>query len=85
MKTACRKSWPGDLFQVLNLTFDPCFNVKKMRSSHKKVLISPLLLVLWLQIVKTDHEKHRLWLTDRECLPYMCLFLHQSVRLFVRF
>ena len=24
----CRKSWPGNLFQVLNWTFDPCFKVK---------------------------------------------------------
>ena len=22
VKTTCRKSWPGNLFQVLNLTFD---------------------------------------------------------------
>ena len=22
MQTTCRKSWPGNLFQVLNLTFD---------------------------------------------------------------
>ena len=27
MKTTCRKSWAGNLFQLLNLTFDPCFNV----------------------------------------------------------
>ena len=52
MKTTCRKSWPGNLFQVLNLIFDPCFKVKS--GHHTK---SPLLLVLWLQNVKTDHEK----------------------------
>ena len=28
MKTTCRKSWPVNLFQVLNLTCDPCFMVK---------------------------------------------------------
>ena len=28
-----------------------------MGSSHQNVLISPLLLVLWLQNVTTDHEK----------------------------
>ena len=27
MKTTSRKSWPGNLFQVLNLTFDLCFKV----------------------------------------------------------
>ena len=26
--TICRKSWPGNLYQVLNFTFDPCFKVK---------------------------------------------------------
>ena len=28
VKTICRKSRPGNLSQVLNLTFDPCFKVK---------------------------------------------------------
>ena len=28
VKTICRKSWPGNLSHVLNLTFDPCFKVK---------------------------------------------------------
>ena len=28
MKTTCRKSWPANLWQVTNLTFDQCFNVK---------------------------------------------------------
>ena len=28
VKTTCRKSWPGNLFQVLNLSFDSCFKVK---------------------------------------------------------
>ena len=28
VKTTCGKSWPGNLFQVLNLTFDSCFKVK---------------------------------------------------------
>ena len=28
VKTTRRKSWPGNLFQVLNLTFDPCVKVK---------------------------------------------------------
>ena len=27
-ETTCRKLWPGNLFQVLNLAFDPCFKVK---------------------------------------------------------
>ena len=27
MKTTCKKSWPENLFQVVNLTFDPCFKV----------------------------------------------------------
>ena len=52
MKTLCRKSWPGNLFQVLNLTFDPFFKVKL--GHHTK---TSLLLVLWLQNVKTEHEK----------------------------
>ena len=49
MKTTCRKSWPGNLFQVLNLTFDPCF-----KGRHTKM---SLLLVIWLQNIKTDHQK----------------------------
>ena len=53
VKTTCRKSWPGNHFQMLNLMFDPCFKVKCCR--HTKT--SSLLLVLWLQNVKTDHEK----------------------------
>ena len=28
VKTTCKKSWPGRLFQLLNLTFNPCFKVK---------------------------------------------------------
>ena len=36
-----------------------------MGSSHENVLISPLLLVLWLQIVKTGHEKQSPW--SRDC------------------
>ena len=28
LKKICRKSWPGNLSQVLNLTFNPCFKVK---------------------------------------------------------
>ena len=63
MKTTCRKSWP-----VLNLTFSPCFKVITL-----KVFIFPLLLVLWLQIVKTDHEKQRLWSKDCKRLP--CIHL----------
>ena len=56
MKTTCRKSWSGYLLQVLNLTFDPCFKVKW--SHHTKTsLFLPLLLVLWLQNIKTEHEK----------------------------
>ena len=35
MKTTCRKSWPTNLFQVLNLTFDPCFQVKW--GNHTKI------------------------------------------------
>ena len=28
VRTTCRKSWPSNLFWVLNFTFDPCFKVK---------------------------------------------------------
>ena len=28
VKTTYRKSWPGNLFQLLTLTFDPIFSVK---------------------------------------------------------
>ena len=56
MKTTCRKSWPENLSHVLNLTFDPCFKVKW--ALHTKTsFIFPLLLVLWLQNVKTEHER----------------------------
>ena len=30
MKTTCRKSWPGNLFQVLNLTFDPASRLNEV-------------------------------------------------------
>ena len=30
VKTTCRKSWPGILFQVLNLTFDPCSRLNEV-------------------------------------------------------
>ena len=40
MKTTCRKSWPGNLFQVLNLTFDPCFKVKWGRHTKMSFFFS---------------------------------------------
>ena len=40
MKTTCRKSWPGNLFQVLNLTFDPCFKVKWGRHIKTSLFLS---------------------------------------------
>ena len=46
-KTTCRKSWPGNLIQVLNLTFDPCFKVKS--GHHTKT--SLFLPFYW------DHKK----------------------------
>ena len=56
MKTSCRKSWCGNLFKVLNLTFDLSFKVKW--GCHTKMsLYLPYLLVLWFENVKTDHEK----------------------------
>ena len=48
--------WPGNLFTVLNLTFDPCFKVRWGVIIPKRS-IPPLLLVLGLQNVKTAHEK----------------------------
>ena len=30
MKTTCRKSWPGNLLQVLNLTFDPASRLNRV-------------------------------------------------------
>ena len=53
--TTCRKSWPGNLFQLLNLTFDSCLRLNGVITIN--ILISPSILVLWLQNVKTDHEK----------------------------
>ena len=50
MKTICKKSWPGYLFQVMNLTFDPA-------SRLDGGPISPFVLVLGLQTVKTAHGK----------------------------
>ena len=49
MKTTCKKSWPGNLSQVLNLTFDPCFKVKWGHLTTKALYLSlcyPLLLIL---------------------------------------
>ena len=34
-ETTCRNSWPGNLFQVLNLTFDSCFKVKLVHHSKR--------------------------------------------------
>ena len=42
MKTTCRKSWPGNIFHMLNLTFDPCFKVKWGR--YTKTLFLPYYL-----------------------------------------
>ena len=28
VKTTCKKSWPGSLFQLLHLIFNPCFKFK---------------------------------------------------------
>ena len=39
VKTTCRKSWPGNLFQVLNLTFDPCFKVKWGRHTKMSLFL----------------------------------------------
>ena len=54
MKTTCRKSWPENLFQVLNLTFDPSFKVKvviTIKRPHFSLIIGAIL-----QNIKTDHE-----------------------------
>ena len=34
VKTTCTKSWPGNLFHVLNLTFDPCFKVVTLKRPY---------------------------------------------------
>ena len=63
------ESFPG----VLHLTFHHCFKVKW--GHHAKTsLISPLMLVLWLQNVKADHEKGRPWSRD-----YKMPSVHASV------
>ena len=39
VKTTCRKLWPGILFQVLNLTFDPCYKVKSGHHTKKSLFL----------------------------------------------
>ena len=56
MKTTCRKSWPGNLFQVLNVSFDPCFKVKW--GHHTKMsLFLPYYWYYGFRKKKTDHQK----------------------------
>ena len=57
MKTTCRKSWPGNLFQVLNLSFDPCFKVKWGHHTKMSLFYPYYYMALWLQNIKTDHQK----------------------------
>ena len=52
-ETICRKSRPGNLSQVLNLTFDPCLKAKWDR--HTKT--SLYLAYYWLHNVNTAHGK----------------------------
>ena len=54
MKTTCMKSWPGNLFQVLNLTIDSCFKVKS-RHHTKTSLFHPYYGCYGFR--KIDHEK----------------------------
>ena len=64
-------------FPMLNLTFDPYFKGKWGRYT-KNVFISPLLLVLWLQNVKTDHEKGMLWSRESKT-PSVCASIRASI------
>ena len=34
VKTTCTKSWPGNFFHVLNLTFDTCFKVVTLKCPY---------------------------------------------------
>ena len=45
MTTAYKKSWPVNLLQVSNLTFDPCFTVE--RGYHNKTAIYILYIGPW--------------------------------------
>ena len=38
-KKTCIKSWPGNLFHVLNLTFDPCFKVVALKRPYFALII----------------------------------------------
>ena len=51
METNSKKSWPVNLLQVLNLTFDPCFKIKL--GHHTKMAIYQLHIGLW---VWNSHE-----------------------------
>ena len=45
VKTTYSKSWPGNLFQMLNLTFDPCFKsngVNIQKCPDISLLIGPI-------------------------------------------
>ena len=78
MKTTCRKSWPLNLFQVLNLTFDLASRLNGVVTlKFRNILISPLLLVLWLQYVKTEHEKS--WPANVLPEKNFCLILKNKI------
>ena len=42
LKTTSRKSWPGNLFQVMNLFFDPCFKVKWGHHTYFTIIIGAM-------------------------------------------
>ena len=41
-KITCKKSWPMDLLQVSNLSFDPCFKVKWGHHTKMAIYISSI-------------------------------------------
>ena len=55
VKTTCRKSWPGNLFQMLNLTFDPASGLNGVLTLKYPYFF--LLIGAIASELKTDHEK----------------------------
>ena len=80
MKTICTKSWPGNLFHVLKLTFDPCFKVVTLKRPYFSHIIGAVASGC------KDRQKQRLWSkivnSFHACVH---LFVHPSVHPFVRF
>ena len=55
VKTTYRKSWPVNLLQVPNLTFDPCFKFKWGNRTFKRPYISIIICAMALKCERLEN------------------------------